>query len=102
MIEMIAPIEAIQAPVASATAAVSAPAESGIGAFSEVFASQLSTVNADISKAEGALQALASGQPVELHDVMISLEQARIGVQTVIQIRNRMVEAYQELARMQI
>ena len=33
---------------------------------------------------------------------MITLEQARIGVQTLIQVRNKVVEAYQELMRMQI
>jgi flagellar hook-basal body complex protein FliE len=70
--------------------------------FEGVFQQALDAVNGDMLKAEGALQQLASGQPVEIHDVMIALEKARIGVQTVIQVRNRMVEAYQELMRMQI
>lgn len=70
--------------------------------FAAMLDSQVSQVNADVAKAEGALQQLASGQPVELHDVMISLEKARISVQMLIQIRNRVLEVYQDLSRMQV
>lgn len=70
--------------------------------FAAMLDSQVSRVNSDVAKAEGALQQLASGQPVELHDVMISLEKARISVQTLIQIRNRVLEVYQDLSRMQV
>lgn len=70
--------------------------------FTEVFEGQLGKVNEDLAAAETSLQKLASGEPVELHDVMISLETARISVQTMIQVRNRLVEAYQEVMRMQI
>lgn len=70
--------------------------------FAAVFDAQVDRVNQDLSKAETQLQRLAAGQPVELHDVMISLETARISVMTVIQVRNKLVEAYQELTRMQV
>ncbi len=70
--------------------------------FANVFEQQLNKVNTDLNMAETSLQRLAAGEPVELHDVMIALETARIGVQTVVQVRNRMVEAYQDLMRMQI
>lgn len=70
--------------------------------FANVFEQQLGKVNSDLTLAETSLQKLAAGEPVELHDVMIALETARIGVQTMVQVRNRMVEAYQDLMRMQI
>lgn len=70
--------------------------------FTEVFENQLGKVNQDLAAAETSLQKLATGEPIELHDVMISLETARISVQTMIQVRNRLVEAYQEVMRMQI
>ncbi|TAK84888.1 MAG: flagellar hook-basal body complex protein FliE [Aquabacterium sp.] len=70
--------------------------------FAAVFDAQVEGVNQDLSRAETQLQRLAAGQPVELHDVMISLETARISVMTVIQVRNKLVEAYQELSRMQV
>jgi flagellar hook-basal body complex protein FliE len=45
---------------------------------------------------------LAAGKPVELHEVMISLEKARLSVQTFVQVRNKLVESYQDLMRMQM
>lgn len=70
--------------------------------FTQIFEQQLDKVNTDLAAAETSLQKLAAGEPVELHDVMIALETARIGVQTMIQVRNRLVEAYQDVMRMQI
>jgi flagellar hook-basal body complex protein FliE len=39
---------------------------------------------------------------VALHDVMIALERGRLAVQTFVQVRNRLVESYQDLMRMQL
>lgn len=101
MIEAIAALGVLDG--AQATGALATP--SGIAqpkGFTEVFEHQLGQVNQDLTAAETSLQKLAAGEPVELHDVMISLETARISVQTMIQVRNRLVEAYQEVMRMQI
>lgn len=101
MIEAIAALGAIDG--ALATGAMQSPASTAQPkGFTEVFENQLGKVNQDLAAAETSLQKLASGEPVELHDVMISLETARISVQTMIQVRNRLVEAYQEVMRMQI
>jgi flagellar hook-basal body complex protein FliE len=67
-----------------------------------MLSSQLTQANSSITQAESAVQQLASGQPIELHDVMISLEKARISVQTIIQVRNRVLDVYQDLMRMQL
>lgn len=85
-------------PLSVPTTSVEVPATG----FANVFEQQLGKVNSDLTLAETSLQKLAAGEPVELHDVMIALETARIGVQTMVQVRNRMVEAYQDLMRMQI
>lgn len=99
-------IEAIAAIAGNGAMAGVADAASAGGAassqFANVFEQQLQKVNTDLSVAETSLQKLAAGEPIELHDVMISLETARIGVQTMVQVRNRMIEAYQDLMRMQI
>lgn len=70
--------------------------------FGALMTQGIEGVDANVAAAETSLQKLASGQPIELHEVMLTMEQARIGVQTLIQVRNRVVEAYQELMRMQI
>src|SRR5258708_6115157 len=62
----------------------------------------LGRVNSDLVQADAGLQQLATGQVENLHQVMISLEEARLGLQLVVQVRNRLLEAYQEILRMQV
>jgi flagellar hook-basal body complex protein FliE len=100
MIEAIAGISSLTETLATAQA--SATGEPQGAAFLATLEREFAKVNTDVAAAETSLQQLASGEPVELHSVMITIEQARIGVQTLIQVRNRMVEAYQDLTRMQI
>jgi flagellar hook-basal body complex protein FliE len=45
---------------------------------------------------------LAAGQPVDLHDVVIASEETSLGFQLAVQVRNKVVEAYQEVMRMQV
>jgi flagellar hook-basal body complex protein FliE len=80
-------------------AAPSAPA-TGIE-FARIFDREMSQVNGDISAAETAMRDYAEGKPVELHDLMIRLERARVSVQVFVQVRNKIVESYQDLMRMQ-
>lgn len=42
------------------------------------------------------------GDDVELHDVMISAQKASISLQTTVEVRNKVIEAYQEIMRMQV
>lgn len=44
----------------------------------------------------------AVGGDVDLHDVMISAEKAGVALQLTLQVRNKLVEAYQEVMRMQV
>jgi len=39
---------------------------------------------------------------VNLHDVMLSLQKASLSFQTMVQVRNRLVTAYQEIMNMQV
>ncbi|HKU13559.1 MAG TPA: flagellar hook-basal body complex protein FliE [Steroidobacteraceae bacterium] len=102
-IESVAAIAAAQpaaAPLGAAadvTQGATAP-----GTFANVLQQELGDLNATLGTAEKAMSDLAAGKPVELHEVMISLERARIGVQTFVQIRNKLVESYQDLMRIQL
>jgi len=71
-------------------------------AFANLLQQQFTDLNASVGAAETAMSAVAAGKPVELHEVMIGLERARLSVQTFVQIRNKVVEAYQDLMRMQL
>lgn len=95
------PIAPITVPSLTPTSGT-AEASSTTVDFASVIDSAIERASQDVSAAEGALQGMASGKPVELHDMMIALENARLSVQTLIQVRNRVIEAYQEVSRMQI
>lgn len=47
-------------------------------------------------------QAMYEGQPVELHQLIIASEKAGIAFELLVETRNRLVEAYQELMRMPV
>ena len=51
---------------------------------------------------ENAIQNLASGQAKNLHEVMISVEKADISLKMLVQFRNKALQAYEEVMRMQI
>lgn len=91
--------------VASAISASQAIGTAGSTTAAPGFAAlmqPLSQASSDVATAEASLAKLAEGQPLELHEVMIDLENARISVLTLIQIRNKALEAYQEMMRMQV
>ena len=70
--------------------------------FSSWLARHLGEINAQQTKADHLLQGLAAGNLDNLHQVMISLEEARLALQVAVQVRNRALEAYQELLRMPV
>ena len=45
---------------------------------------------------------MLTGKPVDLHQVMIAAEQAGLALQLTVQVRNKIIEAYQEISRMQV
>lgn len=103
-IESVAAAAAVPAgpPALDATQIGAAPDGAAAGAFARLMQSQLGELNASMGAAETAMSDLAAGKAVELHDVMIALERARISVQTFIQVRNKLVESYQDVMRMQL
>ncbi len=49
-----------------------------------------------------AVNGLLRGQKVSLHQAMISMEEANVSFQMMVEVRNRLLDGYQELMRMQI
>jgi len=79
-------------------------AEPGAAAadFGPWLARSLGQVNQDLVRADQAVRGLAAGETENLHQVMIALEEARLSLQLAAQVRNRLLEAYQEVLRMQV
>ena len=76
----------------------SAPA-AGAGKF---FSELVSKVNDLQVQSDQSIQALSSGESKNLHEVMISMEKASLSFQFMSQVRNKAIEAYQEVMRMQV
>jgi flagellar hook-basal body complex protein FliE len=63
---------------------------------------KLDEVNEDQIKAEAVTEAFIKGDDVDIHQVMLINEEAKLSLQMAVQVRNKLVEAYQELNRMQL
>lgn len=99
MTPAIASIEAIGM---EATASSHAEATQPLARFGQWFTQELESVNTQMLSADRSVQQLAAGGSVSLHDTMVQLEQARLSFQLATQVRSRVLEAYQEIMRMQV
>ncbi len=73
-----------------------------LNAFGDVLKEHLAEVNQLQSTAHQASQTYAVGGPIELHQVMVLTEKAELALELTTQIRNKMVQAYQEISRMNV
>ncbi len=53
-------------------------------------------------EADTAIQSLATGGQATLHDTMLAVQKADLSFRLMMQVRNKIVEAYQEVLRMQV
>ncbi len=77
------------------------PAEAG-KQFGQILKNAIERVNHSQVEADQLVQRLANGEAVQLHDVMIASQKASITLNLALEVRNKVVEAYQEMMRMQI
>ncbi|MED3862692.1 flagellar hook-basal body complex protein FliE [Priestia megaterium] len=70
--------------------------------FSTFLKDSVNELNNTQRASDIATEKLAKGENVELQDVMITAQKASITMQTALEIRNKAVEAYQEMMRMQM
>lgn len=70
--------------------------------FADVLKDALAKVNEYQLQAEEMAQKLATGEIEDIHQVMIATEKASLSLQLAVQARNKIVDAYQEIMRMQI
>ena len=72
------------------------------GSFSSMLSQMVNDVNTQQQVSAQAVSALQSGQSVPLHQAVISMEEANISFQLMVEVRNRLLDAYQEIMRMQV
>lgn len=76
--------------------------KAGGGDFASMLDHMVQEVNTKQSAATDAVAALQSGQAVSLHQAMIAMEEASVSFQLMVEVRNKLLESYQEVMRMQI
>ena len=73
-----------------------------IGGFGSMLKNEMSRVNQMQMTANDNMQDYATGGEIPLHQVMMSVNKAEMSLKLATQVRNKMVSAYQDIARMQI
>ena len=80
-----------------------APVEEGNAAsFASVLKSKLTDLNAQQADSASAMQDMATGRVDDVAQTMLRIEQASVSLQMATQVRNKVIEAYQEVLRMQM
>jgi flagellar hook-basal body complex protein FliE len=70
--------------------------------FGRFLQEALNQVSEQQNKAEVMTEKFIAGELNDVHSLMIASEKASLGLQLSIQVRNKMLEAYQEMMRMQV
>jgi flagellar hook-basal body complex protein FliE len=70
--------------------------------FGDVLSNAINTLSHKENTANQAISSLAAGEDIELHQVMIAMQEADISFQLALQVRNKIISAYQEIMRMQV
>lgn len=77
------------------------PPATGGSAFDSLVAA-VNQLNTNLLASDQAVRSLALGHVENLHQTMMSLEETKLSLQLLLQVRSGALDAYQELTRMQI
>ncbi|XJZ28494.1 flagellar hook-basal body complex protein FliE [Bacillota bacterium Lsc_1132] len=70
--------------------------------FASVLKESINKINQSQIDADQMTQKLVNGENVDLHQILITQQKASITLQAALEVRNKVVEAYQEMMRMQV
>lgn len=98
----VAAIDALQSSAAQLQVQAPGAVQPMAAQFDALVHSGLAGVNRALMQTETDAQRLAVGDVQNLHQVMIHMEEAKASFQLFLQVRNRLLDAYQEVMRMQI
>lgn len=70
--------------------------------FSNVLSDAISKVNDSEVNANNKIESLIKGEDVEMHEIMLAMQESVLSLQALIEVRNKTVEAYQEISKLQL
>ncbi len=88
----LAPLMPVQPP---GTGAAPAP-------FAQLLTQGVESVNTDLLQADAMVRAFTLDDSVPIHQVTFALEQARLSMELMMQVRSKLLEGYQQLMNMQL
>lgn len=94
------PLTALSGAVPNATPSTGAPGAAA-GSFAETLQSLVTEAESSASDANAAVAGMVD-KSVDVHDAMIALQRAEMSLQLTIQIRNKLMQAYQDIMRMPV
>jgi len=96
------PSSGIQMPSELAAPSEIFPGQASSNSFSSMLGQFVSEVNSQSNASAQAVSALQSGQGVPLHKAVIAMEESNVSFQLMVEVRNRLLDSYQEIMRMQV
>lgn len=101
---MPAPISSIRPPLdISSLQSAAAPSQGdSAGVFKDLLQSSIAGVERDRVAAQNSVDRFLSGEGEEVHQVAMAAQKAELSFDMFVQVRNKVVSAYQEIMRMQI
>ena len=90
------------APTVAPAAPAASPTRQAGAAFGDILQSLVTAAGQQQQQADRTVQTLHGGGEKNLHEAMIAMEQADISLRYLVQVRNKAIEAYQEIMRMQL
>lgn len=97
---MIPPVAGV--PAAPSSVSATAASQSPANGFGDTIASALESVSQAEFNADALATDVALGGDTSVQELMVAMTKASLSVDLLVQVRNKAVEAYQEIMRMQI
>ena len=84
------------------TSAIPGVGETGVTSFKDTVKHMLEDVNTKLTTSDQNIQDLATGRTNDVEKVVTSVEEANLALQYTMAIRTKLLDAYQEISRMQV
>lgn len=100
--QLAAPAIRIDTGAAGASAEISAPRAPGGASFSDMVTGLVRAVDAKSKAADAEVRRLMVGESDSIHRSMIAMQESGLAFSLLVEVRNKLVESYQELMRMPV
>src|SRR4051812_4447375 len=84
------------------TQGMKTPGPEGVHSFSDLMRQSFDQVNEYQHQADTAINELVAGRSKNIHETMLTLERADTSLKLITQVRNKILDAYREIMRMQV